>query len=234
MSKRFLFQAAVSLAIFDLDNTLIGGDSDYLWGRFLVERGIVDRDQYESTNARFYEEYKKGTLDIRAFLHFALAPLAAHPAEKLVAWRAQYIEEKIRPILLPGARALINRHMQAGDTLLVITATNKFVTEPIIDLYGITNMLATVPESINGRFTGRFSGVPCFQDGKVQNLDQWLEKTGHSLQDSWFYSDSHNDLPLLNRVDNPVAVDPDEMLREVALENHWPVISLRNGSPGSI
>ncbi|MCI0734490.1 MAG: HAD-IB family hydrolase [Methylococcaceae bacterium] len=218
----------MSLAIFDLDNTLIGGDSDYLWGRFLVEQGIVDRGQYESTNARFYEEYKHGTLDIQAFLRFALAPLAAHSKEKLVEWRARYIEEKIKPILLPGARALIDRHKKAGDTLLVITATNRFVTEPIIGLYGIANILATVPESINGRFTGRCSGVPCFQHGKVRHLEGWLNETGHSLKDSWFYSDSHNDLPLLKRVDNPVAVDPDETLREVAVNNQWPIISLRD------
>ncbi|MGH8553954.1 MAG: HAD family hydrolase, partial [Methylococcales bacterium] len=133
----------MSLAIFDLDNTLINGDSDYLWGQFLVEQGIVDRGRYESTSARFYQEYKEGTLDIEAFLHFALAPLAAHPLDKLVEWRSQYIEEKIKPILSPRARALIDRHMKAGDTLLVITATNQFVTEPIIDLYGISNLLAT-------------------------------------------------------------------------------------------
>jgi HAD superfamily hydrolase (TIGR01490 family) len=219
----------VSLAIFDLDNTLINGDSDYLWGQFLVEQGIVDRDQYESANARFYEEYKKGTLDINAFLQFALAPLAAHPPEKLYEWRSRYIQEKIKPILLPRAQALIEKHLAAGDTLLVITATNKFVTEPIIGLYGIRNLIATVPESINGRFTGRFSGTPCFKDGKVHNLDRWLGETGQSLENSWFYSDSHNDLPLLARVDNPVAVDPDETLRRIALDNNWPIISLRDG-----
>ncbi|MGR9106427.1 MAG: histidinol-phosphatase [Gammaproteobacteria bacterium] len=223
----------MSLAIFDLDNTLIGGDSDYLWGQFLVEQGIVDRDQYESTNARFYEEYKAGTLDITAFLRFALAPLAAHSLDKLYAWRAQYIEEKIRPILLPEARALIERHIEAGHTPLVITATNRFVTEPIIDLYGIPNMIATVPERIDGRFTGDVSGIPCFREGKVLNLDHWLEETGHSLSDSWFYSDSHNDLPLLLRVDNPVAVDPDETLRKIALDNNWPVISLRGDDTAS-
>ncbi|MGH8499717.1 MAG: HAD family hydrolase, partial [Methylococcales bacterium] len=211
-------------------NTLINGDSDYLWGQFLVEQGIVDRDRYESTNTRFYEEYKEGTLDIEAFLQFALAPLAAHPLVKLCEWRSQYVEEKIKPILLPRARALIDRHKAIGETLLVITATNRFVTEPIAALYGISNLLATLPELINGRFTGRFSGIPCFQDGKILHLDQWLEKTGHSLKNSWFYSDSHNDLPLLNRVDNPVAVDPDETLRQVALNNDWPVISLREGT----
>ncbi len=217
----------MSLAIFDLDNTLINGDSDYLWGQFLVEQGIVDRARYESTNARFYDEYKRGNLNIEAFLQFALAPLAAHPLEKLYAWRSKYIEEKIKPILLPRAQTLIDRHKATGETLLMITATNRFVTEPIAGLYGISNLLATLPELINERFTGRFSGIPCFQDGKVHHLDQWLEKSGHSLQNSWFYSDSHNDLPLLNRVDNPVAVDPDETLRQIALNNDWPIISLR-------
>lgn len=218
----------MSLAIFDLDNTLINGDSDYLWGQYLVEQGIVDRNQYESTNARFYQEYKSGTLDIEAFLKFALAPLAAHHPDRLYRWRSQFIDAKIRPILLQRARQLVDRHLQAGDTLLVITATNKFVTEPIIDLYGIPNILATVPEWVDGRFTGGFTGTPCFRNGKVQHLNRWLKETGHSLRNSWFYSDSHNDLPLLKRVDNPVAVDPDETLRQIASNNNWPVISLRN------
>lgn len=219
----------MNLAIFDLDNTLLAGDSDYLWGRFLIEHGIVDRSQYEDANAKFFEEYKRGTLDIEAFLNFALAPLAAHPMERLLQWRKHYIEEKINPILLPKARALIEKHQKAGATLLVITATNHFVTEPIVRLYGIPNILATLPESIDGRFTGRFCGIPCFQDGKVHNLERWLAKTGHSLENSWFYSDSHNDLPLLKRVDNPVAVDPDDLLRDFALEMGWPIISLRGG-----
>ncbi|MGH8477713.1 MAG: HAD family hydrolase [Methylococcales bacterium] len=217
----------MSLAIFDLDNTLIHGDSDYLWGQFLVEQGIVDRARHESANARFYDDYKQGSLDIEAFLRFALAPLAAHPLDKLLAWRSLYIEEKIKPILLPKARALIEHHKARGDALLVITATNRFVTEVIAGLYGISNLLATLPEWVDGRFTGRHSGIPCFQEGKVRHLDRWLEETGHSLENSWFYSDSHNDLALLQRVDHPVAVDPDEKLRQTALNNDWPIISLR-------
>jgi len=222
----------VSLAIFDLDNTLISGDSDYLWGQFLVEQGIVDKTYYESENARFYQEYKAGTLDIRVFLAFALAPLANYPRKRLHEWRNRFIDEKIKPIMLPSAHNLIRRHFDAGDTLVCITATNSFVTEPIIALYGIPNVLATVPQQVNGQFTGQVTGIPCFQEGKVSNLDQWLKKTGHTLENSWFYSDSHNDLPLLERVDHPVAVDPDDKLRQIAAENDWPVISLR-GQPAN-
>jgi HAD superfamily hydrolase (TIGR01490 family) len=217
----------VSLAIFDLDNTLLAGDSDYLWGQFLVEEGIVDRDSYEQTNAGFYAEYRQGTLDIARFLAFALGPLAEHDAPTLYRLRARFIECKIRPILLPAATELIHRHREAGDVLLVITATNQFVTEPIVRLYGIENLIATSPEFRNGRFTGNFTGVPCFQDGKVKRLNEWLASNGYDLAGSWFYSDSHNDLPLLRRVDHPVAVDPDDKLKQVAEEKNWPVISLR-------
>lgn len=217
----------MALAIFDLDNTLIGGDSDYLWGQFLVEQEIVDRNLYETANAEFYRQYCSGSLDIHEFLEFALAPLAAHDTLKLQHWRQQFIEEKIKPILLPAARDLVRKHQQQGDTLLVITATNHFVTEPIVELYGIPHLLATTPEFRDGRFTGKCAGIPCFQDGKVQRLEIWLDKNTHSLNDSWFYSDSHNDLPLLEIVHNPVAVDPDDRLRKLALEKSWPVISLR-------
>ena len=217
----------MTIALFDLDNTLLNGDSDYLWGQFLVEQGIVDRVFYETTNAKFYEEYRQGTLDIHRFLDFALAPLATHAPNQLNAWRAQFIEEKIKPILLPAAFDLVDKHRKDGDVLLVITATNKFVTELIVALYGIENILATVPEFVDGRFTGRVSGIPCFQNGKVEQLESWLKDTGQTLEDSWFYSDSLNDLPLLERVDHPVAVDPDATLRRVALDNRWPIISLR-------
>jgi HAD superfamily hydrolase (TIGR01490 family) len=217
----------VSLVIFDLDNTLLGGDSDFLWGRFLVERGIVDQTAYEEANARFYEDYRKGTLDIRDFLNFALQPLAANEPETLYRWRDEFIEEKIKPIMLPPARALIAKHREAGDTLLVITATNRFVTEPIVRLFEIEHLLATSPEMVDGRYTGRFAGIPCFQEGKVEQLESWLKKANQSLEGSWFYSDSHNDLPLLMRVDHPVAVDPDETLERQAKEHGWPIISLR-------
>ena len=220
----------MTLAIFDLDNTLIAGDSDYLWGQYLVDQGLVDRNAYEEANARFYEDYQQGRLNIAEFLAFALKPLASHDAETLFAWRAAFIQQNIKPILLPAARELIERHRAAGDTLMIITATNGFVTEPIASLYGINHLLATTPEFREGRYTGRYEGVPCFQSGKVTRLDEWLDKHGHDLSGSWFYSDSHNDLPLLERVTHPVAVDPDARLKQYAEERGWPILSLRGGA----
>ncbi|MDI1231602.1 MAG: HAD-IB family hydrolase [Methylobacter sp.] len=219
----------MSLAIFDLDNTLIADDSDYLWGQFLVDQGIVDKSYYESANAKFYDDYKQGTLDIAQFLRFSLKPLADNNPEQLYQWRAQFIEQAIRPLLLTPAQQLIDKHRSRGDTLLVITATNRFVTEPIVQLYGIENLLATTPEFIDGRYTGGFNGIPCFREGKVKLLEAWLTDSSETMQDSWFYSDSHNDLPLLKLVDHPVAVDPDEKLAEFADAANWPIISLRNG-----
>ncbi len=217
----------MSLAIFDLDNTLIAGDSDFLWGQFLVDQGIVDKDYYEQSNTRFYEDYKQGKLDIIAFLEFSLAPLARHDAQQLFAWRQQFVEEKIKPILLEKAQALVDKHRQQGDTLLVITATNRFVTEPIVKCYGIDNLIATTPEFVKGQYTGRFLGTPCFQEGKVHLLTEWLEKQNETLENSCFYSDSHNDLPLLNKVDKAIAVDPDDILKSTAEQKGWPIISLR-------
>jgi HAD superfamily hydrolase (TIGR01490 family) len=219
----------VSLAIFDLDNTLIADDSDYLWGQFLVDHGIVDKEHYESTNAKFYDDYKQGTLDMVEFLKFALQPLANNTTQQLYQWREQFIEEIIKPIMLKPAHELLAKHRARGDTLLVITATNRFVTEPIVNLYGIEHLLATTPEFVDGKYTGEIVGAPCFREGKVSTLETWLQKTGHTLEGSWFYSDSHNDLPLLKRVDHPVAVDPDETLEQFAKTANWPVISLRNG-----
>lgn len=219
----------MSLAIFDLDNTLIADDSDYLWGQFLVDQGIVDKHQYEAANARFYEDYKQGRLDIVEFLRFSLRPLAQHDSRQLFAWRDRFVSEIITPILLEPARELIAKHKNRGDTLLVITATNRFVTEPIVKLYGIDHLLATPPEFVGGRYTGNFVGEPCFQEGKVRLLQQWLEDNRETMNGSWFYSDSHNDLPLLNRVDHAVAVDPDEKLKAHARKAGWPIISLRNG-----
>lgn len=217
----------MSLAIFDLDNTLIAGDSDYLWGQFLVDEGIVDAAEYEAANAKFYEDYKLGTLDIAAFLAFSLKPLAEHEPERLYRWRDRFVAERIAPLLLEPARQLISQHQAKGDTLLVITATNRFVSEPIVQGYGIAHLLATEPELLGGRYTGRFVGIPCFQEGKVKQLQAWLAKTGENLAGSWFYSDSHNDLPLLQQVANPVAVDPDAKLAAFAEVQGWPVISLR-------
>jgi len=218
----------VSLAIFDLDNTLISGDSDYLWGQFLVDLGIVDKNIYETTNAKFYEDYKQGNLDINAFLRFSLKPLSQYPAEQLFKWREQFIATIIQPVLLKSAQALVDKHRLKGDTLLVITATNRFVTEPIVKIYGIDNLLATTPEFKQGAYTGDVDGVPCFQEGKVTLLEQWLKTSTETLDDSYFYSDSHNDLPLLKKVDTPIAVDPDEKLKVFATQSNWKIISLRD------
>ncbi len=217
----------MNLAIFDLDNTLLAGDSDYLWGTFLVRRGLVDREAYESANARFYEDYRRGELDMTAFLEFALAPLAAYPADDLFRWRDEFIAEIIRPLLLPAAHELIQSHLDQGHTPVIITATNRFITEPIAKLYGIEHLLATTPEWCDGHYTGRFIGVPCFQAGKVVRLQEWLGDNPHDLSLSYFYTDSHNDIPLLEQVGYPVGVDPDEKLAGIATERGWPIISLR-------
>ena len=215
------------LAIFDLDNTLLGGDSDYLWGEFLVERGMVDAETHAEENRRFLEAYEAGTLDIDEFLAFQLGPLARHPAEELTRHHREYMAEKIAPIILAKGRELLARHRDQGDTLMIITATNRFITAPIADELGVDHLIATEAEMKEGRYTGRSGDTPCFQAGKVERLERWLQEHGESLAGSWFYSDSRNDLPLLERVENPVAVDPDPALREEAQRRGWPVISLR-------
>lgn len=217
----------MALALFDLDNTLLDGDSDYLWGRFLVEHEIVDGEFYESENQRFYDQYLDGSLDIHEFLRFQLKPLGIHPRARLEHWREKYLTEKIDPILLSKARDLLDEHRARGDELLIITATNRFITEPIALRYGVAELLATEPEIVDGEYTGGVSGTPCFQAGKVERLNAWLEQNQRDLRGSWFYSDSHNDLPLLERVDHPVAVDPDTKLKSHAHQRGWPIISLR-------
>jgi HAD superfamily hydrolase (TIGR01490 family) len=217
----------MSLAIFDLDNTLLAGDSDYLWGLYLARQGAVDRDYYEQENERFYQEYREGRLDIREFLAFSLAPWATHGREQLEAWRESFVEQEIEPIITPKARELVERHRRAGDTLMIITATNAFVTAPIAERFEIPHLIATEPEQANDAYTGRVAGIPSFREGKVQRLDQWLSEHGENLDNSWFYSDSHNDLPLLERVTHPIAVDPDAQLAETAEARGWPTLSLR-------
>lgn len=218
----------MALAIFDLDNTLLNGDSDYLWGQFLVELGVVDGDWYESENQRFYDEYKAGTLDIFEFLRFSLKPLAEHDMATLNNWHSRFMAEKIQPIMQTKAQQLVNRHREAGDTLLIITATNHFVTAPIAAAFGIDNLLATEPAQDNGQYTGEVDGIPCFRDGKVERLSAWLRETGLNLEGSYFYSDSHNDLPLLEKVQHPVAVDADDTLQQHATQVGWDIISLRD------
>jgi len=217
----------LGLAIFDLDNTLIAGDSDYLWGQFLVEKGIVDREYYQRENKRFYQEYETGDLDIFEFLQFSFKPLSENSMTDLYSWREEFVKEKIHQLMLPKAKELIKQHRSKGHTLLIITATNHFVTKPIADILGIDNLLATDPEIIDNRYTGKVSGVPCFQEGKVTRLQSWLAENNINMSESWFYSDSHNDLPLLKIVKNPIVVDADKTLAQVALENGWPCISLR-------
>ena len=217
----------MALALFDLDNTLLTGDSDYLWGCFLADQGIVDKESYERENQRFMDEYNQGTLDIFEFLSFSLQPLRDNDPATLRRLQQQFLDEKIRPIMSPASFDLINKHRQAGDTLVVITATNSFVTTPIVKAFGIDNLLATEPEINGNGYTGKVAGTPCFQQGKVTRLQQWIGEQGIELDGSWFYSDSRNDIPLLKIVDNPVAVDPDEQLRQLASEQGWPIITLR-------
>ncbi len=217
----------MALALFDLDNTLLDGDSDYLWGCFLAERGIVDGEFYESENQRFYDQYLAGCMDIHEFLRFQLKPLADNDLQHLERWREEFLASKIEPVMLDKARDLIEEHRECGDELVIITATNRFITEPIAASFGIDNLLATEPEFRDGRFTGNVSGVPCFRNGKVERLRQWLQQRDVSLDGSWFYSDSHNDLPLLEQVDNPVAVHPDDKLHAIARARDWPVLDLR-------
>lgn len=217
----------MALAIFDLDNTLLGGDSDYLWGRFLAENHIVDPEVYHDANLAFYHDYQAGRLDINAFLEFVFTPLKDNSMVDLLQWREAYLQQKIMPIMLPKARALVEQHRQQGDTLLIITATNSFLTTPIAEKLGIEHLIATNPELIDGRFTGKVAGIPSFQHGKVSRLQDWLTEHQQTLAGSIFYSDSHNDLPLLEKVETPVAVDPDETLRQVAQQRGWKILSLR-------
>tara|TARA_Y100000389_G_scaffold3515_1_gene3422 strand:- start:1240 stop:1896 length:657 start_codon:yes stop_codon:yes gene_type:complete len=210
------------LAIFDLDNTLIGGDSDYLWGEFLCDEGIItDRESFQKMNDYFYHQYEIGELDIYAWAEFSFKVLSEHSFDKLNQLRKDFMETKIRPIFLEKAQNCIDNHKKNGDSVLVITASNTFVTKPIVEMYGIEHLLATEPEFVSGRFTGKVSGIPCFQSGKIDNLMPWLEKNNENLIGSYFYSDSHNDLPLLELVDNPVAINGDPILMAAANENGW-------------
>jgi HAD superfamily hydrolase (TIGR01490 family) len=216
------------LALFDLDNTLLAGDSDFEWAQFLIEQGVVDREVYEARNLNFYEQYKAGTLDIHEFLDFQLKPLSRHPRKQLEEWHREFMHTRIQPIITQKARDLVDSH--SHDARVIVTATNSFVTGPIAREFGIEHLIATEPEEIGGEFTGRASGVPSFREGKVIRLEAWLAERGlswDSFTDTWFYSDSLNDLPLLAKVKHPVAVDPDETLKETALEQGWMIISLR-------
>jgi HAD superfamily hydrolase (TIGR01490 family) len=218
----------MSLAIFDLDNTLLNGDSDHAWGEFLIGKCLVDSVFYKESNDRFYREYQLGKLDIYRYVEFALEPLTRHDRSELDALHAEFMRDKVAPMRLRKADALLQQHRDNGDFLLIITATNSFVTRPIAQWLGVDDIIATEPEFDGRRFTGRITGTPSFREGKVTRLREWLARNQYSLQGSWFYSDSQNDLPLLELVDNPVAVDPDDTLRAEAIRRGWQVISLRD------
>ena len=220
----------MKLALFDLDNTLLNGDSDFEWAQFLIGKGVLDREVHEARNIEFFEQYKAGTLDIHAFLDFQLAPLARHSRAELDTWHQEFLGTRIRPLISPAARALVEKHADSGDLLAIVTATNSFVTGPIAREFNIPHLIATIPAQENGRFTGQPRGIPSFREGKIVRVDAWLESLGlwlGSFEQSWFYSDSHNDLPLLEKVSHAVAVDADATLTAVAIRRGWKQISLR-------
>ena len=219
-----------NLALFDLDNTLLAGDSDYNWSLFLIKQGLLDEKTHHERNEQFYLDYKNGNLDIYKFLAFQLKPLSEHSVADLNALHAKYMDSVIRPMMTQKAQDLVDQHKAQGDLCLVITATNSFVTKPIAQAYGIAHLIGTDPEMVNGAYTGGVAGVPSFQEGKVTRLKQWLAERGQQLTDfeqSYFYSDSHNDLPLMKLVTHPVAVDADAKLTDYAQQHGWPHISLR-------
>jgi len=217
----------MKLALFDLDNTLLDGDSDHAWAQFLIEEGVLHAGEYHAKNEWFYERYKDGTLDIHEFLAFQLAPIARRPRVELDRWHRDFMQRKVRPMILPKAPALIAKHSDAATA--IVTATNRFITAPIAAELGVPKLIATDIEEVDGVFTGKPRGTPTFREGKIERVNEWLAERGHSLADyeSWFYSDSLNDLPLLERVTHPVAVDPDPTLRAHAAGRGWPIISLR-------
>jgi HAD superfamily hydrolase (TIGR01490 family) len=220
----------VTLALFDLDNTLIKGDSDHAWGEFLVANKLVDTDRIREANNKFLADYQQGSLDIDEYLRFALSFLAGKTTEELAPLHAQFMTQYIEPIILPLGVELIKRHTDQGHTIVMITATNRFVTGPIAQRLGIKHLIACEPEIIDDTYTGNATGTPSFQHGKVVRLQQWLEHSNQTLAGSYFYSDSHNDLPLLEKVDHPVAVNPDDRLREIAQQNSWTIMDLRGNA----
>ena len=216
----------MTLAIFDLDHTLINGDSDHLWGEYMVENGIVDEQAYRQRNDLFYLDYQRGTLDNDQYLAFALEPLTHYTIEELHAWRADYVEKWIKPLVAPGTAGLLDEHRAKDHELMIISATNFFVSEPIGQMLGVSTVLATEPEIIDDRYTGRFLGTPTYQHGKVTVLKEWVVNSGHELAGAYFYSDSLNDLALLEQVDNPIAVNPDDDLKAIATARNWKIIDL--------
>jgi len=219
---------AMSLALFDLDNTLIAGDSDHAWGEFLVASGHINSIEYRKKNDEFYDDYNNGTLDIYAYLEFSLNILAQIPMAQLLRLRSIFIKDHVTPMLLPKAAELLKKHRDAGDRILIITSTNRFIVEPICKILGVKDVLATELERKDHKFTGKLRGIPAFGEGKIHHLNGWLGNNCLTLDRSSFYTDSINDLPLMLQVDYPVAVDPDPRLLNEATTREWEIISLRN------
>lgn len=216
----------MTLAIFDLDNTLLSGDSDHGWGEFLIRKKLVDEKSYKQANEKFYEQYKQGKLDIYKYSEFSFKPLTEHSMEELRILHNEFMETVIQPMMGEKAKSLVAYHQQKGHILLVITATNSFITRPIVEAFGIKNLLATEPKISNGRYVNVIDGTPCFHEGKVVRLQEWLKQEKLNLDGSYFYSDSHNDLPLMEQVETAIAVDPDDTLKSIAEQRGWQVISL--------
>lgn len=217
----------MALAIFDLDNTLLNGDSDYAWGQFVADKGLVDSDKYRSANESFFRAYQSGELDIVAYQEFVLEAVSRFSLDEIDALHREFMATKIRPMRLQKADRLLRKHRKKGDMLMIITATNRFIAGPIARAMEVEELIATEGKISKNHFTGKIKDTPCYREGKVKRLEHWLRDNGHSLKGSYFYSDSHNDLPLLKAVSNPVAVDPDDTLRKYAGRMKWPVISLR-------
>jgi HAD superfamily hydrolase (TIGR01490 family) len=218
----------LALAIFDLDETLIAADSDHAWGEFVADKGLVDAEEHRRTNQAFFSDYKRGTLDIDAYMRFSCQVLAQHDMDVLGSLRAEFMDQYIKPMLLPKAMALVETHRKRGDCLMVVTATIDFITSPIVELFGIEHLIAPIPEIRNGRYTGEIVGIPSFREGKVVRINAWLSEHGQTLEGSYCYSDSRNDLPMLELVENPHVVDPDPELLRIAKERAWPVLNLRD------
>ena len=220
----------MNLAIFDLDHTLLPLDSDYQWGQFLVRIGAVNAEAFAARNAAFYAQYQAGTLDAVEYLEFALGTLARFPRKQLDAWHEQFMAEVILPAIHPAATELVDRHANNGDEILIITATNRFVTEPIAKALGVANLIAAEPElTETGEVTGKLRGLPTSGPGKVTHLNDWLAARGQSLagcKRSTFYSDSQNDIPLLSAVTHPVATNPNALLKAHAEAQGWPILTL--------
>ena len=217
----------MALAIFDLDHTLLNGDSDYAWGQFVADKGLVDSDSYRSANEAFFRAYQTGELDIVAYQEFVLEAVSRFSLDEIDALHREFMATKIRPMRLQKADRLLRKHRKKGDLLVIITATNRFITGPIARAMEVEDLIATEGKIRNKHFTGKIKGTPCYREGKVKRLERWLRDKGQSLKGSHFYSDSHNDLPLLKLVSYPVAVDPDDTLRKYAERMKWPIISLR-------